>query len=60
MCDEMEKRAGEARLKLTQISTVPGDAFHACCSELPLQENELRTEGGAHGSEDAVGAGFAW
>ncbi len=28
-------------------------------SWLPLQEDELRTEGWAHGSEDAVGSGFA-
>ena len=27
---------------------------------LPLEENELRTEGRTHGGEDAVGAGFAW
>jgi hypothetical protein len=28
-------------------------------NELPLEQNKLRTEGGPHGSEDAVAAGLA-
>ena len=28
--------------------------------DLPAEENKLRTEGRAHGREDAVGSWFAW